>query len=177
MRILAIGASSSSTSINRQFVSFAAHQFEGAEVIFPDLNDYEMPIYSSDREKESGVPTAAKNFKILIKQADLIMISFAEHNGSYSAAFKNIMDWMSRIQGDTWEGKPFFMMATSPGGRGGKTVLGAAVTAFKHMGAEVLGQFSLPSFYQNFKVGEGIINPELRVQFKDQLAAVEQVEL
>lgn len=176
MRILAIGASSSSTSINRQFVNYAAHQIEGAQIVFPDLNDYEMPIYSADREKESGIPKLAQNFKYLIKQADLIMISFAEHNGSYSAAFKNIMDWVSRIEGDTWEGKPFFLMATSPGGRGGKSVLKAAVSAFSHMGAQILGQFSLPSFYQNFKAGEGITNKELKVLFEEQLFRMERVE-
>ena len=79
------------------------------------------------------------------------------------------MDWMSRIPGDTWESKPFFLMATSPGKRGGKTVLDTALTSFGHMGAQVIAQYSLPSFAQNFDDEKGILDEELAVEFKSQL--------
>ena len=97
MKVLAIGASSSKASINKQFASFAANQVDGAEVITLDLNDYEMAIYSSDRENETGIPAQATKFRSLIEEADGIVISFAEHNGTYSAAFKNIFDWFGRF--------------------------------------------------------------------------------
>ena len=50
MKILAFGASTSKSSINQQFALFAAHQFDG-EVNMIDLNDYEMPVFSVDKEK------------------------------------------------------------------------------------------------------------------------------
>jgi NAD(P)H-dependent FMN reductase len=58
-----------------------------------DLNDYEMPIYSIDRETEDGIPEEAQRFYDELGAVDAILISFAEHNGAYTAAYKNIFDW------------------------------------------------------------------------------------
>ena len=49
-------------------------------------------------------------------------------------------------------------MATSPGGRGGATVLEIAKNAFPRYGANVLATFSLPSFNDNFDVEHGRIS-------------------
>ena len=64
MKILAFAASSSSKSINKQLVNHAADVLKtsiikDAEVEILDINDYEMPIYSSDREEEGGIPDLA----------------------------------------------------------------------------------------------------------------------
>ena len=88
-----------------------------------DLLDFEMPIYGEDRESEHGVPELAFKFKKLIKESDGIVISFAEHNGVYTAAFKNILDWISVVEKVVWCNKPMFLLATSNGARGAKTVL------------------------------------------------------
>ncbi len=169
MKILAFGASNSSKSINKKFAVYTARQIKEAEVQIIDLNDYEMAIYSIDRENEIGIPDLAHSFKKTIRQADAIVISFAEHNGSYSVAFKNVMDWISRIKGDTWESKPFFLLATSPGRRGAQRVLDAAVKGFSHMGAKVIASFSLPSFHANFDEENGITDLELRNAYLTQL--------
>lgn len=47
MKILAMGASGSKASINKQFAAFAAAQFENATVEILDLNDYEVPLFPS----------------------------------------------------------------------------------------------------------------------------------
>ena len=169
MKVLVFGASNSSTSINRRFALFCAQKIKGAELIVLDLNDFEMPIYSVDREKNSGIPELAYTFKNILKSVDSVVVSFAEHNGSYSVAFKNIMDWMSRIEGDIWESKPFFLLTTSPGRRGGKTVLSIARERFGYMGAKVISSFSLPSFNHNFNDEIGITDEELRLDFQNQL--------
>lgn len=174
-RIVAFGASSSRNSINKKLATFAAHQVADAEVTILDLNDFEMPIFSIDREKENGIPQLAHDFKAHLKASDGIIISFAEHNGAYSAAFKNIMDWASRIKGSTtWEEKPMFLLATSPGGRGASTVLGIAMGKFKFMNKNTLVDFSLPSFGSNFSEDKGITNEELLAKFKTQLAVFEK---
>jgi hypothetical protein len=51
-------------------------------------------------------------------------------------------------------------MATSPGARGGSSVLDIAKNRFPFQGGDVKGSFSLPSFHENFKEGK-IINEEL----------------
>ena len=93
-QILAIGGSNSRNSINKTLASYAASLIESAEVRIADLNDFELPLYSSDIEKASGIPENAVKFIELISSADGIVLSLAEHNGSFSAAFKNIFDWM-----------------------------------------------------------------------------------
>jgi NAD(P)H-dependent FMN reductase len=61
-----------------------------------------MPIFSIDVEAATG-PTLATDFFNKLGTADLLVISFAEHNGAYSAAFKNIFDWISRIHATTFK--------------------------------------------------------------------------
>ena len=112
-KILAFGASSSRNSINKQLAKYASSQIKEAEITLLDLNDFEMPIFSVDKEKADGIPEPAQVFKKHILEADGILISFAEHNGSYSSIFKNTLDWTSRIEGKIWEGKSMFLMATS----------------------------------------------------------------
>ena len=168
-KIVAIGASNSRQSINKQLAQWAASQ-TGAEVKVLDLNDYEMPIYSVDREKEN-VPQAAYEFKEALAEADGIVISFAEYNGSYTSAFKNIFDWLSRISRPVWMNKPMLLMATSPGGRGGLNVLSIAKATFPYQGGEIAASFCLPSFQQNFSIEKGITNPELNQEFETALAA------
>jgi NAD(P)H-dependent FMN reductase len=172
-KIVAFGASNSTKSINKQLANFTANQVGGAEVNLLDLNDYEMPIYSIDREMESGIPQLAKDFKEQIKQADGIVISFAEHNGAYSAAFKNIFDWISRIEQNVWMDKPMFLLASSPGGYGAKTVLELATNKFKRMNSNTVVSFSLPSFMQNFSEG-GITDETLSKEFNENLETFSQ---
>jgi NAD(P)H-dependent FMN reductase len=95
-KIIAFAGSSSQNSINKKLATYAAHLFQNATVEVLDLNDYEMPIYSTDREKENGVPQLAIDFFTKITQADILVVSLAEHNGAYTTAFKNVFDWVSR---------------------------------------------------------------------------------
>jgi NAD(P)H-dependent FMN reductase len=163
-KIIAFGASSSKQSINKQLATFAANQFQNASVEILDLNDYEMPIFSVDKEKENGIHPLAQEFYDKLGIADLIIISFAEHNGNYSTAFKNILDWTSRINAKTFQEKPMLLLATSPGARGGSSVLEIANKRFPFQGGIVKGSFSLPSFFENFDVVNGIIHPEYKNQ-------------
>lgn len=171
-KILAFGASSSRNSINKTFATWAANQVTDGETTVLDLNDFEMPIFSVDKERENGFPQLAHDFKAHIKSADAIVISFAEHNGAYSAAFKNIFDWISRIEKDVWNNRPMLLLATSPGGRGGQTVLEIATAKFSRMTQGGVWSFSLSSFGQNFSE-EGISDAELASKFREQLAQFE----
>ena len=163
-KIIAFGASSSKQSINKQLATFAANQFQNASVEILDLNDYEMPVFSVDKQAENGIHPLAQEFYAKIGSADLIIISFAEHNGNFSSAFKNILDWSSRINAKTFQEKPMLLLATSPGDRGGSSVLDIATNRFPFQGGMVKGSFSLPSFNDNFDAEKGITNEELKNQ-------------
>ena len=59
-------------------------------------------------------------------------------------------------------------MATSPGGRGGASVLEIAKASFPRFGTEIKGVFSLPNFNDNFDVEKGVIyNLDLDNQLKE----------
>jgi len=174
-KILVFGASSSKESINRKLALYAASNLSEFEIVDLDLNDFEMPIFSVDKERENGIPQAAQDFKSHIHACDAIIISFAEHNGSYSAAFKNLFDWASRVEKNMWLERPMLLLATSPGARGGQNVLETAVTRFPFMGGQVMASFSLPSFNTNFHEENGITDPELSDKFTEALSKFVQV--
>ncbi|WP_445732351.1 NADPH-dependent FMN reductase [Mariniflexile sp.] len=159
-QILAFAGSNSSDSINKQLATYAASLVDGTKVTVLDLNDFDLPIYSKDLQAEKGIPENAKKFLDYIKGSGGIVLSLAENNGAYSAVFKNLFDWMSRIDGKLWSDKPMLLMATSPGGRGGASVLEMAKSRFPFMGGHIVSEFSLPNFNQNFENNK-IVNPEL----------------
>ena len=172
-KIIAFGGSSSKNSINKQLATYTANLFQNAVVEILDLNDYEMPVFSVDKEREQGIHSLAQDFYNKIGSADLIVLSLAEHNGAYTAAFKNLLDWTSRINAKTFQQKPMLLMASSPGIRGGSNVLDIASKRFPFQGAEVIGTFSLPAFYENFDANNGIINPELKNQLMEIIKSIE----
>jgi chromate reductase len=162
-KIIAFGGSNSSTSINKRLATYATTLFKNSEAEILDLNDYEMSVFSVDKEAD-GFPKEAQNFLDKIQEADLLVVSMAEHNGNYTAAFKNILDWTSRINGKVFQGKKMLLMATSPGARGGKSVLEISKDRFPRHDANLVGTFSLPSFYENFDSVNGIINIALKTE-------------
>lgn len=168
MKIIAFGGSNSSKSINKMLATYASGLFEDAQVEILDLNDFEMPLFSVDREKEVGQHETAKKFLAKLASADILVVSLAENNGIYSTAFKNIYDWSSRIDNEVFQQKPMLLMATSPGGRGGKGVLDFASSNLPRHGANIKALFSLPSFYTNFDVeNKKISNAELDNELKE----------
>ncbi|WP_339625545.1 NAD(P)H-dependent oxidoreductase [uncultured Winogradskyella sp.] len=166
--IIAFAGSDSKTSINKQLAVYAASLIVEAEVKVLDLNDFELPLYSMNLELAEGIPDNARKFLDEIKSADGIVLSLAEHNGTYATVFKNLFDWMSRIDGKLWSDKPMLLMATSPGARGGATGLEIAKGRFGFMGGNIVGVFSLPSFGDNFSDGK-IINSDLNNQLLEEV--------
>lgn len=165
MKILAFAATSSTRSINNQLVRYAASQLEEAEVDILDINDYELPLFSEDKEAELGQPELAKAFLDKISGSDALIISFAEHNGSYTVAYKNIFDWASRINPKVFQNKPMVMLATTPGPGGASSVLATAVASAPFFDGDVKASLSVPSFYENFDIEQGRLNnDEINIQ-------------
>ena len=167
MKIVAFGASYSKQSINKKLASYVAHQFGSHEVEVLDLNQYDLPVFTVDLENEKGHPEIIQQFIQKLDSADLIVISMAEHNGSYTAAFKNLFDWTSRVKLNMFENKKLLLLSTSPGGRGAESSLKTAVERFPRHGATILDSYSLPNFHQNFDAEKGILQEEKKAQLTD----------
>ncbi len=175
MKIIAFAGSISSDSINKKLVEFAVTKFDGAEIELLDLNDYEMPFFSSQKEREIGYHPLAQKFAEKIDGSDLILMSLAEYNSAYTAAFKNIFDWVSRIKDRKHFGnKPVFLLSTATGNGGGKNVSEVFMKRTPFSGANVLTNFTLPKFKENFEEGKGITDEEKKAEFEEKVALVKK---
>ena len=173
MKILAFAASNSRKSINKDLITYAATLLENHEVEIIDINDYEMPIYSSDLEEAHGIPDAGSRFLKKIEDADALLISYAEHNGNYTVAYKNLFDWASRENQKVYQGKSIVMPSTSPGPGGAKSVLSLAAESAHFFNGEVQASLSIPSFYDNFDQEKcELNNTELVSELKAALATL-----
>ena len=63
-------------------------------------------------------------------------------------------------------------MAASPGGRGGANALRVMIELLPHLGGNVVADFSLPSFYNNF-TAEGIIDQSLSLELQEKVQSFE----
>ena len=164
--IIAFAGSNSRESINKKLAIYAASLVEDAKITILDLNDFELPLFGVDIEKQFGPPDNVRKFLDYIKNSDGIILSLAEHNGAYSTAFKNLFDWMSRSETKTFMGKPMLLMATSSGVRGGASVLAMAHSRFPRHDAKIAAEFSLPFFSDKFANGK-ITDLEFDVELKE----------
>lgn len=174
MKLFVIGGSNSKNSIKRQLALHTASLFSSAEIINYDISKIDLPLFSVDLEVEIGSHPVCIDFAQQMDACDLIIISLAENNSSFNVGLKNLLDWTSRIKDrKTFGGKNMLLMATSPGARGGASVLESAQALFPRFGANVLASYSLPSFYDNFDAEKGITNVELKQQLQAIISKIE----
>ncbi|MFT4533858.1 MAG: chromate reductase [Saprospiraceae bacterium] len=174
-KILALGGSNSKKSINKKFANYVANKLENVEVIVADLYELDLPMYGPDLEAEKGSPEHVIQFNELIKSVDGIVLSLAEHNGNQTAAFKNLWDWLSRVEDvKFWRDKPMLLMAASPGGRGGASVLNITKAMLPFFGGNIIGDFSLPLFHNNFSE-DGLKDEALNADLQTKIALLQDV--
>lgn len=178
MKVLAFAATNSKHSINKQLVTHAAEVLKSefdtdADIEILDLNVYEMPIYSLDRQNEDGLHPLAQKFFDKITQADVIIISFAEYNYNYTSAYKNVFDWTSRIKMQFFQDKPILHMSASIGPNGGAGVLATANNGATHFGVDLKASFSVGPFSEKFDSVSGVLkDAELAAKLRDGLEAL-----
>ncbi|MEL6103773.1 MAG: NAD(P)H-dependent oxidoreductase [Pseudomonadota bacterium] len=172
MKFLVFSASNHSASINAILARFAADRLTSAlqadaDITLVDLNDYEMPIYSIDREKQDGIHPLAQEFFAKIGAADALIISYPEYNGSYTSAWKNIHDWMSRIDMAIYQNKPLLALSATPGPRSGAGVLGAVEASAPFFGADLRGKVGVGTWREAIDPDTGMLIRE------DDIAAID----
>ena len=125
-KIIAISGSLRAESLNSQVLNVAVKALEaaGAEVETIDLKALNLAIYDGDYEAEQGVPAAAQSLKEKFIASDGVIIASPEHNSTYPAVLKNVIDWVSRpAKGEAmlaaFNAKPVALLSASPGGLGG----------------------------------------------------------
>jgi NAD(P)H-dependent FMN reductase len=123
-------------------------------------------LFSVDLERNQGYSQDLISLNKEIENADGIILSLAEHNGAYTAAFKNAFDWLSRIESKVWRQKPMLLLSASTGKRGGKSVMDMALNRFPYNGGNITGSMTFPFFDKNFKGGR-IVDEELNTELQE----------
>lgn len=173
-KILAFAGSNSPTSINHQLTLHVSGKLEEHEVELLQLRKLQLPLYSPIIEALE-IPKDVIRLYEKIKDHDALIISVNEHNSNVSAFFKNILDWLSRVDKKFLEGKKILLMSTSPGQRGGASALEYAKNIFPRFGGEVVESFSLPQFFENFDPETNTVSNEVfELGVQDVLTAFSQ---
>ena len=168
--ILCFAGSNSSTSINFKLIKYTASLIHYPhEIQVLNMVNYPFPMYSEDYEKSNGFSNSLKELRTYIQETQGLIISANEHNGNPSAYFKNVLDWLSRLDSKFLEEKRIFLMGTSPGKRGAQGSIEVLTKLLPRFGAEIVSNFALPLFSDNFE-GEKISDKLLVKEHQEALS-------
>ena len=131
MKILFFAGSARKGSWNKKLARQACKIAEelGVEVTFIDLQDFPMPLYHADLEREKGMPEGARRLKELFITHDGFFIAAPEYNSSLTPLLKNSLDWISRQHEEgepplvAFKDKAVAISSASPGAYGGMRAL------------------------------------------------------
>lgn len=115
-KLLGISGSLRKGSFNTKLLNQAVTLFGDADYTQGDL---QLPLYNGDDEEASGVPTSVQLLADQIHAADAVIIASPEYNQSFSGVLKNALDWVSRVEGKPWDGKPIALIHAAAGRAGG----------------------------------------------------------
>jgi chromate reductase len=117
MRILAVSGSLRGASFNTRLLRAAAEAApEGVEVeLFDPAGIADLPLYDQDLE-DAGAPEPVERLRAEWGDADAILFSTPEYNGSVPGGLKNAIDWASRpARESALTNKTVAVVGASPG--------------------------------------------------------------
>lgn len=115
--LIGISGSLRKGSTNSMLLTEAARLFGDCDYSEADIR---FPLYDADDEEADGIPAVVQKTADQIAQADAILISTVEYNKGPSGVLKNALDWISRVEGNPWAGKPLAVMSAAAGRAGGE---------------------------------------------------------
>ncbi|MCG6904611.1 MAG: NAD(P)H-dependent oxidoreductase [Rhodobacter sp.] len=116
-RLLGICGALRRGSTNRKLLLEAARMYGDAEFAVADLR---LPLYDGDLETSAGIPTQVQTLADQIANSDAVLIASPEYNKALTGVLKNALDWVSRVDGNPWLGKPVAIMSANAGRTGGE---------------------------------------------------------
>jgi chromate reductase len=134
-KLLTISGSLRKGAYNRMLLNEAVRAFGSADVTEADLH---LPLYDADLEEAEGVPDEVHTLADQIKAADAVIIASPEYNKGITGALKNALDWVSRVNGMPFKGKPTVVMSANAGRTGGETGQFMLLSCLVPLQAEVL---------------------------------------
>ena len=173
MKILMFAGSLRKESFNKRLlVSIKPYLAErNIDVEQIDLVDFKIPVFNEDDEKSSGMPDGVKNLSQKIQQAQALIISAPEYNGSISGVLKNTIDWLSRDKANIFQRKQVMLTSASPGYYAGVRGLWHTKVPFDKLEAQVYPEFfSLAAAHQAFTTENQLKDERMKSQLEKILA-------
>lgn len=158
-KVLMIATSNSSISINKQ----VCDQISGVDVL--SLREFDVPMYSYDYEQKFGIPQSISRLSHELANYPKIIFAVPEYNGNLSGFFKNILDWLTRIDLKFLQNKQVGIITVTPGGRGGANVRKILSESLPFFGAQLAFSHGISKFTTIDQIDE---------QIKELQATIEQ---
>lgn len=170
IRVVVLSASLRSNSLNGRLARLAEQviQQKGATVERAAMGDFDCVSFDFDVEQETGVPEPATRFRRWLEAADAFVIASPEYNASVPGALKNLIDWVSRVRPQPFNGKQGLLMSASPSMAGGNRGLWSLRVPLEHLGSRVYpDMFSLAQAHEAFSADGRIANDVLQARFAE----------
>jgi chromate reductase len=117
MKILALSGSLRAASANTGLLRTAIEQApKGIDIQIGDWST--IPLYNGDVETGDGIPAGVTALADQIRAADGLLLAVPEYNFSIPGGFKNMTDWISRVNDQPFADKPAAIMGASAGPMG-----------------------------------------------------------
>ncbi len=148
MKLFLMAASLRDGSYNKKLINLLIRiaQKNDLSTDLCNIEEFSMPLYNGDQEVSEGLPDTAVKFAKKMQDTDATVISSPEYNFSTPGVLKNLIDWVSRIDGMPFNGQNIFLMSASPSLVGGNRGLWATRVPLECCGAFVYPKmFSLAS--------------------------------
>jgi chromate reductase, NAD(P)H dehydrogenase (quinone) len=174
-RILAISGSlragSYSTALLRDAARRAGDELE--LVLFDGLRD--LPAFDEDIAEDGERDEAVRHLKQEFADADAVLISTPEYNGSVPGALKNALDWVSRpFETNPLRGKPVAIVSSSTGSFGGVWAQNDLRRILGTIGARVVdATATVPQAHTRIDEAGELSHPETSEQLDEVLAALD----
>lgn len=172
-RIVGLAGSLRTGSFNRQLLTAVASELT-TYVTLEVWDGLEgVPPFNEDLEG-GPTPVAVAELRGVIKDADGVLISTPEYNGSIPGQLKNALDWASRPRGAAvLEGKPVATLSASPSRRGGVGAQEDLRKVLGVIGAEIRGEeIVVPHIHEQFDERGGLVDHELRSRLNSTMGAL-----
>jgi chromate reductase len=145
--VIAVCGSYRSKSLNRKLFRLAVRELTqaGLSVEEVDLKKLALPVYDGDDEEATGLPASIVELKAKISSTPGLLIVSPEYNASIPGGLKNLIDWLSRGQGNCFAGRVISVNNASTGAFGGVRSTIAIKGILTHLGGWIVpGALNLP---------------------------------
>ena len=135
LRLLAISGSVRRASYNTALLR-AAIELAPKSCSIDLASIREVPIYDGDYAAERGIPEPVRQLKEQFANADGVLISTPEYNGSLPGVLKNTIDWLSRPPADiarVYKQQPVGLIGATPGMGGTRQAQQALLQPFRQL--------------------------------------------